>query len=254
MKTGEKVLVIDCDPQANATTGLGVDPDKLSKNMYDVFMNVFEGFPDVSIKDVIIETPSGIFLAPSSLDLVGVEPYLYSLNERALILKEALKPVLNEYRYILIDTPPSMGQFVINGLLAADRIILTLDSSIFAQKGIDSLNRIFEDIKENTGRNKSPDMAIITRAGALSERKSPIEELKIILRQLFSSDNPEEKEKIRQDELEAEIKSTIKDVYTVPYDAGVYTAQKEGLPVTQILPESSASIKYLEISEIIKRW
>lgn len=248
------MLVIDCDPQANATTGLGIDPEKQSKNMYDVFMNVFEGFPDVSLKDIILETPSGIFLAPSSLDLVGVEPYLYSINERATVLKETLRPLLSEYRYILIDTPPSMGQFVINGLLAADRIILTLDSSIFAQKGIESLNRIFEDIKENTGRKKSPDMAIITRAGALCERKSSIDEFKIILRQLFSGDKSQEKEKLRQDELESEIKLSIKEVHTVPYDAEVYTAQKEGMPVTQISPESPASIKYQEISEIIKNW
>ncbi|MDD4299841.1 MAG: AAA family ATPase [Methanomicrobium sp.] len=254
LKTGEKVLVIDCDPQANATTGLGIDPEVQTKNMYDVFMNVFEGFLDVSIKDIIVNTQSGIDLAPSSLDLVGVEPYLYSINERAVVLKEALKPVLNEYRYILIDTPPSMGQFVINGLLAADRIILTLDNSIFAQKGIESINSIFADIKENTGRKKSPDMAIIARAGALSERKSALEELKNIFMQMFSSENPLEKEKLRQDELEADIKASIKEVCTVPYDSEVIAAQKAGMPVTVISPESPASIKYQQISEIIKNW
>ncbi len=222
--------------------------------MYDVFMNVFEGFLDVSIKDIIVNTQSGIDLAPSSLDLVGVEPYLYSINERAVVLKEALKPVLNEYRYILIDTPPSMGQFVINGLLAADRIILTLDNSIFAQKGIESINSIFADIKENTGRKKSPDMAIIARAGALSERKSALEELKNIFMQMFSSENPLEKEKLRQDELEADIKASIKEVCTVPYDSEVIAAQKAGMPVTVISPESPASIKYQQISEIIKNW
>lgn len=217
-------------------------------------MNVFEGFPDVPIQDVIIETQSGVFLAPSSLDLVGVEPYLYSINERALVLKTALKPIINEYRYILIDTPPSMGQFVINGLLAADRIILTLDSSIFAQRGIESLNQIFEDIKENTGRNKSPDMAIITRAGALYERKPPLDELKEVIRHLFTDDESEKKEKIRQEELEAEIKNSIKEVHAVPYDAAVYNAQIKGMPLTTISSDSPAAIKYEQISEIVKRW
>ncbi|WFN37982.1 AAA family ATPase [Methanomicrobium antiquum] len=254
LKSNEKLLIIDCDPQANATTGLGVDPEKQSKNMYDVFMNVFEGFPDISLKDVIIKTSSGIDLAPSSLDLVGVEPYLYSINERAFVLKEAIKPLLNEYRYILIDTPPSMGQFVINGLIAADRIVLTLDESIFAQKGLESLNYIFEDIKENTGKNKSPDMAIFTRAGTLHQRKSPMEEIKSAFKQLFSSKNPDDTEKKRQDELEAEVKKMIKEVYSVPYDPEIYRAQKEGMPVTNISPESPASQKYREISEIIKKW
>jgi chromosome partitioning protein len=217
-------------------------------------MNVFDGFPDVSIKDVIVETKSGIHLVPSSLDLVGVEPYLYGINERAVVLKDALKPVINEYRYILIDTPPSMGQFVINGIIAADRIVLTLDSSVFARKGMDSLESIFEDIKENTGKNKTPDMAVITRAGVLFERKSPMDELKIIFRQLLFSETPGREETIRQDELEKDIMKKIKEVFSVPYDSSVYSAQKEGTPVTVLYPDSPASLKYRQIAEIIRRW
>ncbi len=206
------------------------------------------------MKDIITKTPSGIDLAPSSLDLVGVEPYLYSINERASLLKNAIKPVLSEYKYILIDTPPSMGQFVINGIVAADRIVLTLDSSIFAQNGIESLKCIFSDIKENTGRNKSADMALLTRAGALCERKTAVEELKLAFKQLISGKGSEDAEKERQSKIEEEIKSSIKEVYTVPYDSEVYRAQSEGMPLAYISPESPAAIRYNEISEIIARW
>ncbi len=75
-KDGKKVLVVDCDPQANATTGLGINPpETLKLSMYDVFMSIFEGFPDVAITDVIVPpTASGIDLAPSILDLVGSNP------------------------------------------------------------------------------------------------------------------------------------------------------------------------------------
>jgi hypothetical protein len=135
-KSGERVLLVDCDPQANATSGLGIDPVSRTVNMYDVFMGVFEGFPDVSLEETIIPTPSGIDLAPSSLDLVGVEPFLYNIDDRAGILRELLAPVAGRYDHVLIDTPPSMGQFVINGLVAADKTIVTLDSGIFALKGI----------------------------------------------------------------------------------------------------------------------
>jgi chromosome partitioning protein len=73
-KDGKNVLVVDCDPQANATTGLGINPETLELSMYDVFMSVFEGFPDIVIDDVIVTTASGIDLAPATLDLVGLNP------------------------------------------------------------------------------------------------------------------------------------------------------------------------------------
>lgn len=217
-------------------------------------MNVFEGFPDVSLKDIITETPSGIDLAPSSLDLVGVEPYLYSINERASLLKNAIKPVISEYKYILIDTPPSMGQFVINGIVAADRIVLTLDSSIFARNGLESLNCIFSDIKEITGRSRSADMAILTRAGALCERKAPFEEMRLAFWHMITGKGTDDDEKARQNSIEEEIKGKIKEVCTVPYDSEVYRAQTEGMPLAYISPESPAAVKYNEISEIIARW
>ncbi|HQC33741.1 MAG TPA: AAA family ATPase, partial [Methanoculleus sp.] len=92
-KSGRSVLVVDCDPQANATAGLGVDPDTLELSMYDLFMSAFEGFPDVVINDIIVPTASGVDLAPATLDLVGVEPYLYSIEDRAGLLREALAGV-----------------------------------------------------------------------------------------------------------------------------------------------------------------
>ena len=97
-------------------------------------------------------------------------------------------------------------------------------------------------------------MAIITRAGVLCEKKSPIDELKEIFRQLISNDSTDKNEKSRQDMLEAEIKSSIKEVYTVPYDAEVYNAQISGIPLTLLSSDSPAAIKYEQISEKIKKW
>jgi len=131
--------------------------------MYDVFMSVFEGFPDVTINDVLVPTPSGVDLAPATLDLVGVEPYLYSIEDRAGLLREALAGVKDTYDFILIDTPPSMGQFVINGLVAADHTIVTLDPGTFALKGIEALSTVFCDIREMLGENVTADFAILTR-------------------------------------------------------------------------------------------
>ena len=82
----------------------------------------------------------------------GQIPYLYTLNDRAVILKEALDDLGDRYDFILIDTPPSMGQFVINCLYAADHIVVTLDSGTFALSGIATLSTIFGDIKEDLGK------------------------------------------------------------------------------------------------------
>lgn len=221
--------------------------------MYDVYMNVFEGFPDVSVRDVIVETESGISLAPASLDLVGVEPYLYSIDDRLTVLKEALKPVENEYTHILIDTPPSMGQFVLNGFIAADRIIINLDSGIFARKGIDNLKAIFDDIKEITGRRKSADMAIVTRTGDLHETKSSLQEIALIIKKMLRQGDGQENID-REKEIEAILSSFAGKTCSVPYDANIIKAQLKGLPISHLFPESPAAEAYGDIAEIISVW
>lgn len=216
-------------------------------------MNTFEGFPDVSVKDIIVETESGISLAPASLDLVGVEPYLYSIDERLTVLREAVKPVEKEYSHILIDTPPSMGQFVLNGFIAADRIIINLDSGIFAQKGIENLKAIFDDIREATGRKKNADMAIITRTGNLHETKTPLQEITYIIKNMLNSRNEQE-----SSEWDKEIKSLLSEfagrTCQVPYDANIIKAQHRGLPISHLYPDSPAAAAYEKITEIIGVW
>ena len=251
------MLIVDCDPQANATSGLGVDPFTHQPNMYDVFMSFFDGFPDIFLEDVIIETGSGISLAPSSLDLVGVEPYLYNIEGRAEILQEALSSVEDTYDYILIDTPPSMGQFVINGLIAAEKTIVTLDSGIFALKGIETLATIFDDIEENIGREIVADMAILTRWGNGTKPSGTIDEIAAFMKRLLhggaAADNGDA-EKKRLDAFENEVKQLFPSVYTVPFDGSVYEAQKNGMPLSRFAPESAAGRKYREITDAIRNW
>jgi chromosome partitioning protein len=251
------VLIIDCDPQANATAGLGVDPFAQQPDMYDVFMSFFDGFPDIFLEDVIIETGSGIHLAPSSLDLVGVEPYLYNIEERAEILKEALSSVKDAYEYILIDTPPSMGQFVINGLVAAEKTIVTLDSGIFALKGIEALATIFDDIEENVGGEIVADMAILTRWGNGADATTPIDGIATFLKRILYGGSPNgngSSEKKRLDAFEHEVRKLFSSVYTVPFDESVYEAQQKGMPLSLYAPESAAARSYREITDAIRNW
>lgn len=251
------MLVVDCDPQANATSGLGIDPTVQPKNMYDAFMSIFEGFPDVSLEDTIIPTASGIDLAPSSLDLVGVEPYLYNLDDRTSILKELIAGVRDKYDLILIDTPPSMGQFVINGLIAADRTIVTLDSGIFALRGIEALGTIFDDIEENIGQEIVADMAILTRWGASVPQPSAIDSFAAFLKRLFGESATPAKDELdarRLASIEEEVRKLFKEVYTVPYDRHIYEAQQQGMPISHYAPASEAALVYRTIAAIVATW
>lgn len=270
-REGKKVLVVDCDPQANATAGLGIRLQSSDRNMYDVFMSGIEDFPETRIIDIIKRTDSGIDLAPSHLDLVGTDPYLYRTPNRAGILKDALSRVKDSYDLIFVDTPPSMGQLVINGLFAADRIIVTLDSGTFALDGVATMNTIFSDIKEGLGKEIHPDMAIVTRWGEgvlpASNEPEPAGEQDLLtrIRNIFykkPEPTPAEREtaqeqKSEHERLEAiqkEIKERFPLVYTVPFSPLVYEAQKRGLPLSHCAPDSSAGLAYKSISYEVMRW
>jgi chromosome partitioning protein len=239
--------------------------------MYDVFLSGFEEFPETHISDIIRNTPSGIDLAPSHLDLVGVDPYLYRMEGRAGILKDALATVRDRYDFILVDTPPSMGQLVINGLFAADHIIVTLDSGSFALDGVSTLSTIFGDMKEDLGREIHPEIAVVTRWGegaappCAHEGSEEKKDLLSMIRMLFYK-KPEptpaeikvaEEQKTEHERLLSmlnEIKRLFSTVYTIPYSPLIYEAQKRGLPISHFAPESSAGMAYKTIAEEVLRW
>lgn len=253
-KKGKRVLVIDCDPQANATTGLGHNPQDTENNMYDIFMSGTEGFDSVLLKDIIIKTESGIDLCPSSLDLAGAEPYLYEREDRLFVLKEAIKTIFRRYSYILVDTPPSMGQFVINGIVAADHVVVTLDNGVFARTGVDAMQTIFSDIAEITKTTVSADIAIITRGRILQEEMTPGEEISDGFRRLFGIKKDDNRSREQFEEIVTFCEKSFPHVFTVPYDIRVHEAQKRGLPLSQYAPESEAAHVYKEISAVIEKW
>ncbi|MBP1927886.1 chromosome partitioning protein [Methanolinea mesophila] len=216
-------------------------------------MSRFEGFPDVSFQDVVLETRSGVYLAPSTLDLVGVEPFLYNIENRAKVLKNLLTRDRPEYEFILIDTPPSMGQLVINGLVAAEHTVVTFDRGIFALHGLDTLMTIFADIEELLGEHVSPDMAILTRWD------NPEQELRrgVLARfaDHFKKPDPElarDKEQLRV--FEREVRDRFPAVFVVPYSREIYEAQNAGLPISHFAPECDAGRAYRAVAGKILGW
>ena len=137
---GLKVLLCDFDPQANATSGLGVEKKKLRHSVYDVIIN------DVPVKDAIVSTKFGDIL-PASADLAGAGVELLAIDDPNYRLKKALAAVKDSYDVIFIDCPPSLEMLTLNGLSAADGILIPVQCEYFALEGLSDLMNTMRMVK-----------------------------------------------------------------------------------------------------------
>ena len=138
---GKRVLLCDFDPQANATSGMGVDKS-LSNGVYDVLIN------GVDVRRAITTTPYGDVL-PSSKALAGAGIEMIAMDERQFLLKKALDQVRNDYDFILIDCPPSLELLTLNGLCAADTLLVPLQGEYFALEGLSDLMNTVRIVKRS---------------------------------------------------------------------------------------------------------
>ena len=137
-------MIVDLDPQGNATTGLGVDGRQFERSVYDVLLN------DVPMVDIVEPTGfKNLFVAPATLDLAGVEQELTSVISRELRLKKALESVEGEFEYVFIDCPPSLGLITINAFAAATDIMVPVQAEFYALEGLTQLSRIVDLVQKN---------------------------------------------------------------------------------------------------------
>ncbi|MBQ2511222.1 MAG: ParA family protein [Bacteroidales bacterium] len=130
----KRVLLVDCDPQANATSGLGVAPDALQKSVYECILG------QAAARDVIVATDTPhLDLLPTRIDLVGAEVELIDEKGREQFLARALAPIKDDYDFIIIDCSPSLGLITINALTASDSVIIPIQSEYFALEGLGKL-------------------------------------------------------------------------------------------------------------------
>ncbi|MDP9441140.1 MAG: AAA family ATPase [Actinomycetota bacterium] len=133
---GYRVLVVDLDPQGNATTGLGINSRNLDHSIYDVLLH------DVSLEDCVEPTTlRNLFVAPSTIDLAGAEIELVAAFSRELRLRRALDEVLDDFDFVLIDCPPSLGLLTVNGLAAATEVVVPIQCEYYALEGLGQLLR-----------------------------------------------------------------------------------------------------------------
>lgn len=131
---GKQVLLVDVDPQGNASSGVGVEKARSAKCMYEVIIE------QAGIDEVIQSTAvPGLFVAPATIDLAGAEIELVAVMSRELRLRKALEPVRGRYDYILIDSPPSLGLLTINSMAAADAVMVPIQCEYYALEGLSQL-------------------------------------------------------------------------------------------------------------------
>jgi chromosome partitioning protein len=141
---GHRTLVVDLDPQGNASTGLGLNIRDLEASMYDVILN------EMPLEDCIEATAlRNLFVAPAALDLAGAEIELVPVFSRELRLRRALEPITGDYDYVLVDCPPSLGLLTVNGLTAATEVIVPIQCEYYALEGLGQLLRNVQLVQRN---------------------------------------------------------------------------------------------------------
>lgn len=152
-----KTLVVDADPQANTTSGVGVDPRNVSNSVYECMVN------GTNVQDAIVNTDIDFLsLIPSRIDLVGAEVEMVNLENREEKMKEALASVIEDYDFIIIDCSPSLGLITINALTAADSVIIPVQCEYFALEGLGKLLNTVKIIQTRLNTNLEIEGILLT--------------------------------------------------------------------------------------------
>ena len=227
-----RVLVLDFDPQANATSGLGIDGNTLKNSIYDAMLNECNGYTGVSIAKIILETDvENLHLAPSELNLAALSMLLLNVPDRVRVLHRILEPIKKFYDYILIDVPSDSGLFMLNSLSAADRVVVPIDSSIFALEALENFKIYCHDIEQISHR--------------------VISKFIIVLNRYVKSRNNKSNKPSASEEIETQLKTMSYPLFAVPDSVLVYQAQQVGLPISHYAPTSRLGKAYSAIASYL---
>ncbi|ETP66982.1 ParA family protein [Planomicrobium chinense] len=221
---GQKVLLIDIDPQGNATSGVGVNKGDVDQCIYEVLID------DVDVKDTIKETKvENLHVVPATISLAGAEIELVSTISREVRLKHALQEVKELYDYIIIDCPPSLGLLTINSLTASDAIIIPVQCEYYALEGLSQLLSTIRLVQKHLNHDLAIDGVLLTMLDARTNLG-----IQVI----------EEVKKYFQDKVYRTI---------IPRNVRLSEAPSHGEPIIIYDPKSRGAEVYLELArEVIK--
>ncbi|MBS1719100.1 MAG: ParA family protein [Armatimonadetes bacterium] len=160
---GQRVLLIDCDPQGNATTGLGLDKQGLEFTLFELIQEAVDdpGKPGL-IERAIHKVTENLHIIPATLDLAGAEPILLGAVGKEVILREALEGVQEKYDWIIMDAPPSLGLLTINILSAATGVLVPMQCEFYALEGLSQLLKTTEVVRRRINPNLSISKVLLT--------------------------------------------------------------------------------------------
>lgn len=216
---GKKVLLIDCDPQGNATSGLGIEKDGLELSIYDALIN------DTPMEEIILQTQFGLDMVPSVMDLAGAEVELVNLDDKQYRLKKAVELIKDKYDYILIDCPPSLGHVTLNALTAADSVLLPLQCEFYALEGLTQLMSTIQLVQEQLNENLEVEGLLLTMYDGRTRLSIQVEE---------------------------EVRSHFADkVYEtkIPRNVRLSEAPSYGQPIFAYDPQSKGALAYMSLAE-----
>ena len=219
-QAGRRVLLIDCDPQGNATSGLG-QKEIVEHSIYDALTGGVT-LAEIILKDV---TVPGLDLAPATLDLAGAEMEMFQELSRETILKKILKPVDKSYQYIFIDGPPSLGLLTLNILTAADAVLIPIQCEYYALEGISQLMNIVERVQQHINPTLAIGLVVLTMH---DERINLSRQVVAEVREFFGD----------------AVARTI-----VPRNVRLSEAPSFGQPIALYDPKSKGAVAYAELAQ-----
>lgn len=224
-KQGRKVLIVDFDPQGNSTSGIGVDKEGLSQCIYDALLH------DVPAENLIHDTVSErVFIIPATIQLAGAEIELVSAMARETRLKDLLEPVKDEFDFIFIDCPPSLGLLTINALAAADSVLIPIQCEYYALEGVTKLLESMRMVKGRINKNLDTYGVLMTMYDSRTSLSNQVVE---------------------------EVQNYFGDIAfktCIPRSVKVSEAPSYGMPVIEYAPSNKGARAYMDLAkEVIRR-
>lgn len=222
---GKRVLLVDLDPQGNATSGVGIDRRQVASSIYDVLIN------DTPTQEAVLETAvKRLYILPSNISLAGAEIELVSMLAREQILKRQLEPALPLYEYLFIDCPPSLGLLTLNALTAADSVLIPIQCEYYALEGLTQLMNTVRLVKKKLNRGLEIEGVALTM---LDSRTNLGAQVVDEVRKVFGS----------------KVYSTI-----IPRNVRLGEAPSYGQPISVYDPKSTGALAYERLCDEFIHW
>lgn len=217
---GMRVLLVDLDPQGNSTSGLGIDKESIQKSTYDCLIN------HTPAGDCILPTGTQLLhLMPSYIDLAGAEVELVSVMAREQVLKRALADVMDDYEYIFIDCPPSLGLLTLNALTAANTLLVPIQCEYYALEGLSQLMNTVKIVRINLNPELEVEGVVLTMFDARTNLSAQV-----------------------VGEVKKFFKNKVYDTI-IPRSIRLGEAPSFGMPITKYDPKSTGAVAYCMLAE-----